>query len=101
MAEQVRHDGRQTEAEKWLNAMQETKHRADSLKGLLDEIEERHGLAPQRMDDMAIIDDMTVLACGSGTPARQGHERRAADEQIEAIVKEPDPQPVPDEARWH
>ncbi len=50
---------------------------------------------------MAIIDDMTVLAGAGGTATRQGHERRAADEELEAIVKEPDPQPVPDEPRGH
>src|SRR5260370_42199015 len=67
----------------------------------VDEIEERHGFAPQRVDDVAIIDDMTVLAGAGGTATRQGHERRAADEELEAIVKEPDPQPVPDEPRGH
>ena len=67
----------------------------------VDEVEQRHGFAPQGVDHMAIIDDMTVLAVGIGTPARQGHERRAADEQIEAVIVKPDPQPVADEPRWH
>src|ERR1700719_4689076 len=49
---------------------------------------------------MAIVDDMTVLARGGGTSTRQGHERRAADEELEAIVIEADPQPVADEPRW-
>ena len=50
---------------------------------------------------MAIIDDMRVLAGRRGTPARQRHQRRSADEQIEAVIVKPDPQPVPDEPRRH
>ena len=54
----------------------------------VDEIEQRHGFAPQGVDHMAIIDDMGVLACGdrraraSGSSAgcrrrtdRGGHRR--------------------------
>ena len=39
----------------------------------IDEMEQRHRFAPQGMDDMAIVDDMAVLA-GGGAPTRQGHQ---------------------------
>ncbi len=67
----------------------------------VNEIEQRHGFAAQRVDDMAIIDDMTMFAGRGGAPARQRHEGRAADEQIEAVIVQPDPQPMSDELRWH
>jgi hypothetical protein len=36
-------------------------------------MEERHWLALQRMDDMPVVDDMTVFAIGLRTPAPQRH----------------------------
>ena len=41
------------------------------------------------------------MPVGVGAPARQGHQRRAADEQIEAIIIQPDPQPMADEPGRH
>ena len=50
----------------------------------IDQVEQRHRLAAQRMDDMAVVDDLVVLAVGMRAPARQRHELRAADEDIRA-----------------
>ena len=57
----------------------------------VNEVQQRHRLAAQRVDDVAIIDDVTMLARGGGPPACQRRERRAADEQIEAVIVKPDP----------
>ena len=67
----------------------------------VDEAQQRHRFAPQGVDHVAIIDDMRVLAGGIGPSTDQGHQRRAADEQIEAVVIQPDPQAVADQPRWH
>src|SRR5664279_2860329 len=53
------------------------------------------------MDYMAIIDDMRVLARRIGPTPRPGHQRRAADEQIEAVIIQPHPQTVADQPRRH
>ena len=65
----------------------------------IDEVEQRHRLAPQGADDMPIVDDMTVLAAQVGPAARQGHERRGAEEAIEPVVVEAHAQPMADQAR--
>lgn len=67
----------------------------------VDEAEQRHRLAAQRVDDMAIIDDMAMFAVAAGAPAHQRDERGAADEQVETVVVKADPQPVPDQPRRH
>ena len=65
----------------------------------VDEIEQRHRLAPQGMDNVPIIDDMTVLAVGPRAAAAQCHQRRRAEEAFEPVVIEPHAQPMPDQAR--
>ena len=47
------------------------------------------------MNHMAIIHDMRALARGIGPTADQGHQGCAADEQIEAVIIQSDPQPGP------
>src|SRR5271167_3040553 len=64
----------------------------------IDESQQRHGLAPQRVDDMTIIDDMAVLAFGVGAAARERHEMRAADKQVEPVITQTHAQPMADEA---
>ena len=66
----------------------------------VDEVEERHRLAAQGMDHVPVIDDLIVLAVRMRAPARQRHEMRAADEQVEPIVVEAHPQSMADQARW-
>ena len=44
---------------------------------------------------------MAVLAVGIGPAAVERHQRRAANEQLETIVEEPDPQAVADQPRRH
>ncbi|ALC12674.1 hypothetical protein LH20_11995 [Sphingopyxis sp. 113P3] len=46
------------------------------------EVQQRHRFTPQRMDDMAIIDNMIMLAFAVGATARQGEQGRAAEEQL-------------------
>ena len=50
---------------------------------------------------MPVIDDMTVRAIALRASARQRHEMGAADEQVEPVIVEPDPQPVSDQPRRH
>ena len=40
----------------------------------IDEIEQRHGFAPQGVDHVAIVDDMGALAGGAGASPRQRHQ---------------------------
>lgn len=50
------------------------------------------------MDDVSIIDDMSMLAIGAGAAARQRHELCTADEDVKAIVVEPHAQAVTDQS---
>lgn len=52
----------------------------------VDEIEQRHWLAPQGMDHVP-IDDLVVLAVWMRPPTRQGEEMGAANERVETIVE--------------
>ena len=61
----------------------------------------RHGLGPERVDDVAVVDDMGAAAVAVAAAARQGHQMRAAEEDLEPVVVEAHPQPVADEARGH
>src|SRR3546814_7543326 len=67
----------------------------------VNEVQERHRLTPQRMDHMAIIDDMIMLAFAVGATARQGEQGRAAEEQLKPVVVKPYPQPVTDRSEEH
>jgi len=40
----------------------------------INKMQQRHWLALQSMDDMPVLDDMTVLAVGLRTPPTQRHE---------------------------
>ena len=64
----------------------------------IDEVQQRHRLAAERVDHMPIVDDLVVLAAGMCPPARQRHQVRAADEQVEPIVIQAHAQPMPDQA---
>src|SRR3546814_7822461 len=70
---------------------------ASVLLGSVDQIEKRHRLAPQGVNDMMIIDDMAMLAGAIGPASLQGHEQRAADKDIKTIIVKPHPQPLADQ----
>ena len=67
----------------------------------VDEPEQRHRLVLQRVDDMPVVDDMTMPAMGMSSTSSQRHLRRTAQRDLEAIVVEVDTQPVANEARGH
>ncbi len=67
----------------------------------IDEVQKRHRLATQRMNDMAIIDDLVVRAGWRGASPPQRHELRATDEDVQPVVEELYPEAVTDEARRH
>ncbi len=67
----------------------------------IDQVEQGHWLAAQGMDDVSVIDHMTVLAVGVRPPAAQRHQWRPAEKAFEAIVVEPHAQPMADQARGH
>ncbi|MGY4327323.1 hypothetical protein ACVWWG_001740 [Bradyrhizobium sp. LB7.2] len=52
----------------------------------IDQIEQRHRFAAQGVDDMAIVDDMAMLAVWLRSPAPQGDDVRGALEAFEAVV---------------
>src|SRR5580658_2937518 len=65
------------------------------------EVQQRHGLAPQRMDHVPIIDHMTVLAVAAGSTPYEREHARAADEQLHAIIKQARARTVADQPRGH
>ena len=65
----------------------------------IDQIEQRHRLAAQGMDDVPIIDHMTAFAAGMRSPQRD--QRRRAEETFEPIVIQPHAKPMADQARGH
>ena len=67
----------------------------------IDQIEQGHWLAAQGMDDVPIIDHMTVFAAGMRSPAAQRDQRRRAEETFEPIVIQPHAKPMADQARGH
>ena len=52
----------------------------------IDQIEQRHWLAAQGMNDMAIVDDMAMFAVRQRSPAPQGDDVRGALEAFEPVV---------------
>ena len=65
----------------------------------VDEVHQRHRFAPQAVNDVPVVDDVSVLAVAGRSSATERHETRRAEEDIEAVVIQADPQPVADEAR--
>ena len=66
----------------------------------IDQIEQRHRLLAQRMDDVMIVDDVAVLAAGLGRPTTpQGQQLRRAEEAFEPVVVEVNIQTVADQPR--
>ena len=53
----------------------------------IDQIDERHGLLAQRMDDVMVVDDMAMLAPPLRRPAApQGQQSRGAAAQIQPVL---------------
>src|SRR5262245_15369905 len=67
----------------------------------IDQIEQGHWLTAQRMDNMSIIDHMTVFAAGMRSPAAQRDQRRRAEETFQPIVIQPHAKAMADQARGH
>nr|KIS31663.1 hypothetical protein TQ38_16335 [Novosphingobium sp. P6W] len=87
-----------------LNFQQVVEHQAISLSReqaiAIDQPKECHGLSAQRMDHVTVIDNVAVLPVHACASARQGHESRAANEDVEAVIIKASPQTVPDQAGW-
>ena len=67
----------------------------------VDQIEQRHRLATQSVDDVPVIDDVAVLAARMRATAAQAHQRRRTEKAFEPIIVEPHAQPMPDQPRGH
>lgn len=67
----------------------------------VDQAEQRHGLAPQRMDDVVVVDDMAMLAVGTTAAALQRHQQGRAQQQLQPVVIEPNAHPMPDQPGGH
>src|SRR5271166_2414401 len=65
----------------------------------IDQIEQRHGLAAQGMDDVTVVDDMTMFAVRPRPTASQDDDGRRALETFEPIVIKAHPQPMADQSR--
>ena len=65
----------------------------------VDQVEQRHGLAAQRVDDVPVVDDVAVLAIGTRTAALQRHQGRVAQEQFQPVVVQPHTQAMADQPR--
>ena len=64
----------------------------------IDQIEQRHRLAAQGMDDMAIVDDMAMFAVWLRSPAPQGDDVRGALEAFEPVIIKTHAQPMTDQS---
>ena len=64
----------------------------------IDQIEQRHRLAAQGMDDVTIVDDMAMSAVRLGPTAPQDDDGRRALKAFQPIVVEAHPRPVADPA---
>lgn len=67
----------------------------------VDQAEQRHRLATKGVDDVVVIDDMTVLAIGAAATALERHQQGGSKKQLEPVVIQPNAQAMPDEARGH
>ena len=67
----------------------------------IDEVGERHRLAPQRVDDVVVIDHMAALDVGHGPSSAQAGHRRGSEEAFEPVVEDANPQAVTDQPRRH
>ena len=67
----------------------------------VDEVAQGHGLAPQRVDHMPVVDDVAVAAVRPRPAARQRHERRRAEEHRQAVVVEAHRELMADKAGGH
>ena len=67
----------------------------------VDQVEQRHRLLFQGMDNVAVVDDVDMGARLARPPARQGQVAGAAEEEFEAVVIEAHAEAVADEARGH
>ena len=67
----------------------------------VDQVEQRHRLPAQGMDDMAVVDDVAALALRHRLAAPQRGNRRRAEEAFEPVVVNADPQAMADQARRH
>ena len=67
----------------------------------IDQIEQGHRLAAQGVDDVPVIDNVTVLAVGVRSATAQRHQRRRAEEAFQPVIIEPHAQAVADQARGH
>ena len=67
----------------------------------VDQDQERHRLLLQRVDDVAVVDDVDVGTGGSGAAARHGEQMGAAEEEFDPVVVEAPAEPMPDEVRGH
>jgi hypothetical protein len=67
----------------------------------VDQPEQRHRLAAERVDDVPVVDHMAVPAVGMRSPAGGGELVRAAEVDLEPAVVEAHAQAMADQARWH
>src|SRR5437660_3514861 len=64
----------------------------------IDQIEQRHRLLAQRMDDVMIVDDVAMLAAALRRPATpQGQQLRGAEEALKPVVVEVNIETVADQ----
>ena len=73
----------------------------DCKRVAIGECDQRSGLGAQRMDDMAVVDDVAAAAAAArlGSSARQGEEMGCAEKGFDPVLVLADPQPPPDEPR--
>jgi hypothetical protein len=68
----------------------------------VDQVEQRHWLFAQRVDDVPVVDDVSVLVARLRRPATpQGHDPRRAEKAVEPIIVDPHTQAMADEPGRH
>ena len=71
----------------------------------VDQVEQRHRLAAQRMDDVAVVDDVPALAeshaLGRNPAAPQRQHQAAAEKAVQPVIIQAHPQAMADQPRGH
>src|SRR5271156_2835068 len=88
----------------WIAARQQllpgqTIGRARKQRVTIDQVEQRHRLAAQAVDNMAVVDDVTMPSFGLAAAAAQAQRQALADEAFQPIVIETHSQAKADQPR--
>ena len=75
--------------------------RAREQRVTVDEMQQRHRLAAQAVNDMPVVHHLDAASVARRTAARQGQHQALADEAFQPVIVDAQVQPIADQARRH